>query len=151
LLSFNHAQDSPDPQPSDYSVNGAIVNVVTFIPGVTSSLAAWAVWGTTRRHIEHTKYILNTCVGGGRHPGFERWGINRSEGECEVELDEYASSNKSGRRVNFERLGSGKDGGCEMPTKHESEMSNSQNGKHRRVDTGSTILDRISESDERLK
>lgn len=147
-MSFRSAQDPAGTVSSDYGTAGAITDAISFLPGVTCSIVAWAIWGTTRKFLQQTGDIFRSifcCCCGGR-------ARRRSEATTVFEMGIGKGMNKTmtigGHGDHFRRLSEGNDGANITVTGGGQGVRESLKETDIRVETELTILESASESDE---
>ncbi|RDW77558.1 hypothetical protein BP6252_05611 [Coleophoma cylindrospora] len=150
ILSFRNAQVPAGSLVSDYQASSAIADVVAFIPGVTCSLVAWAIWGTTRKYLKQTRELFASifcCCCNGRRA------TRRSDSANMFEMGLGKSMTRSlsmgTPNDHFCRLSEGKDGAQVTVTgggRHA--IRNSLKEMDIRVETELTVMESASESDE---
>ncbi|RDW61406.1 hypothetical protein BP5796_11298 [Coleophoma crateriformis] len=150
ILSFRNAQEPAGSLASDYQASSAIADVVAFVPGVTCSLVAWAIWGTTRKYLKQTRELFISvfcCCCNGRRAPRRSDSANMFEMSLGKSMTRSLSMGASGDH--FCRLSEGRDGAHVTVTgggKHATRASLKE--MDIRVETELTVMESASESDE---
>jgi hypothetical protein len=63
VASISAAKNPFHDKTPDYSTSGAVSDVLIFIPGVSCSMIAWAIWGTTKQYFTQTKELFMSIFG----------------------------------------------------------------------------------------
>jgi hypothetical protein len=71
VRSLNAASTPTTATEPDFSAGSAIGDIVSFIPGVITALVAWAIWGTTKKHISTLKEFFGCCCSFSRRKSIE--------------------------------------------------------------------------------
>ncbi|RDW85947.1 hypothetical protein BP5796_04272 [Coleophoma crateriformis] len=138
IRSFQSAGVDSGPQASDYSNSGAIGDIVTFLPGVTIPLVAWAIWGTKRTYLAETKalfaFLFCRCCCFSRRRRSVGSSIRRiNSGDNTWELSGTITS--GARRDSLGRLEADKNGASVMVSHGDHELSRSVGGQTIRIQT----------------